>query len=75
VRLYYLPDDFSQTNDLAAEHPDKLKELKELFWQEAERNRVLPLLGGLRRSSGSCRRCRPSPASASPVTPRTSGPP
>ena len=44
--LYYLPDDFSQAHDLAAEHPEKLAELKELFWQEAERNRVLPLLGG-----------------------------
>jgi arylsulfatase A-like enzyme/uncharacterized membrane protein len=44
--LYYLPDDFSQANDLGAEHPDKLAELKELWWQEAERNRVLPLLGG-----------------------------
>jgi len=32
--------------DLAAEHPDKLAELKEVFWQEAERNRALPLLGG-----------------------------
>jgi arylsulfatase A-like enzyme len=45
-QLYYLPDDFSQANDLAAEHPDKLGELKELFWQEAKRNRVFPLLGG-----------------------------
>jgi arylsulfatase len=45
--LYYLPDDFSQANDLAAQHPDKLAELKELFWAEAERNRVLPLLGGM----------------------------
>ena len=45
-QLYYLPDDFSQANDLAAERPDKLTELKELFWQEAERNRVFPLLGG-----------------------------
>ncbi|HET7236511.1 MAG TPA: sulfatase-like hydrolase/transferase [Actinomycetota bacterium] len=44
--LYHLPDDFSQAHDLAAEHPDKLEELKELFWEEAERNRVLPLLGG-----------------------------
>ena len=44
--LYYLPDDFSQAHDLAAEQPEKLAELKELFWQEAERNRVLPLLGG-----------------------------
>ena len=45
--LYYLPDDFSQANDIAAEQPQKLRELKELFWQEAERNRALPLLGGL----------------------------
>jgi len=45
--LYYLPDDFSQARDLAAEHPGKLAELKELWWAEAERNRVLPLLGGL----------------------------
>ena len=26
--LYYLPDDFSQARDLAAEHPDKVKELR-----------------------------------------------
>ena len=45
--LYYLPDDFSQAKDLAAEHPEKLAELQELFWVEAERNRALPLLGGL----------------------------
>jgi arylsulfatase len=45
--LYYLPDDFAQAHDLAAEQPEKLAELKELFWKEAERNRVLPLLGGL----------------------------
>ena len=45
--LYYLPDDFSQAHDLAAGQPEKLAELKELFWQEAERNRVLPLLGGM----------------------------
>jgi len=44
--LYYLPDDFSQAHDLAAENPTKLAELKDLFWHEAERNRVLPLLGG-----------------------------
>jgi hypothetical protein len=45
--LYYLPDDFSQAHDLATQHPDKLAELKELWWAEAERNRVLPLLGGM----------------------------
>jgi arylsulfatase len=45
--LYYLPHDFSQAKNLASEKPEKLAELKELFWQEAERNRALPLLGGL----------------------------
>ena len=45
--LYYLPDDFSQAKDLAAENPDKLAELQELLWAEAERNRALPLLGGM----------------------------
>ena len=44
--LYYLPDDFSQAKNLAAEKPDKLKEMQDLFWAEAERNNVLPLLGG-----------------------------
>ncbi|HMK08525.1 MAG TPA: arylsulfatase, partial [Anaerolineales bacterium] len=43
--LYYLPDDFSQAKDLAAQNPAKLEELKKVFWQEAERNHVLPLLG------------------------------
>ncbi len=45
--LYYLPDDYSQAHDLADEQPEKLQELKELWWDEAERNRVLPLLGGM----------------------------
>ena len=45
AELYYLPDDFTQAHDLAAEHPDKVEELKALFWEEAERYKVLPLLG------------------------------
>jgi arylsulfatase len=44
--LYYLPDDFSQSNDLAMQHPEKLAELKELFWEEAAKHNVLPLLAG-----------------------------
>ena len=44
--LYHLTDDFSQAKDLAAANPAKLKDLKELWWKEAERNRALPLLGG-----------------------------
>jgi len=47
VELYYLPDDFTQANDLAAKHPEKVEELKKLFWEEAERNNVLPLLATL----------------------------
>ena len=47
VELYYLPDDFSQAHDLAAEHPEKVEELKELFWEEAEKYNVLPLLATL----------------------------
>ena len=47
VELYYLPDDYSQAHDLAAEHPEKVAELKELFWAEAERYKVLPLLATL----------------------------
>jgi arylsulfatase len=45
--LYYLPDDFSQARNIAAQHPDKVEELRTLWWEEAERNRVLPLMGGL----------------------------
>jgi arylsulfatase len=45
--LYRLPEDFSQVHDVAAEHPEKVRELQELWWEEAERNRVLPLMGGL----------------------------
>jgi arylsulfatase len=47
AELYYLPDDFSQAKNLAGQHPEKVKELQELFWQEAEQYHVLPLLGGL----------------------------
>jgi arylsulfatase A-like enzyme len=45
--LYYLPDDFSQARNLAAEHPEKVAELSELWWQEARENHVLPLLAGM----------------------------
>jgi arylsulfatase A-like enzyme len=45
--LYYLPDDFSQARDLAAEHPQKVRELEQLWWKEAEANRALPMLAGM----------------------------
>jgi arylsulfatase A-like enzyme len=47
AELYYLPDDFTQARDLAASHPEKVAELKELFWAEAEKYKVLPLLATL----------------------------
>jgi arylsulfatase A-like enzyme len=47
AELYYLPDDFTQAKDMADEHPDKVQELKELFWEEAEQYKVLPLLATL----------------------------
>ena len=55
------------------QHPDKVQELQELWWQEAERNRVLPLMGGLSVIYGIL---PPLPtshaASRSPATCRTS---
>jgi arylsulfatase A-like enzyme len=41
--LYKLDQDFSQAHDLAAEHPDKLRELQDLWWVEAAKYNVLPL--------------------------------
>jgi arylsulfatase A-like enzyme len=41
--LYNIADDFSETNDLAAKNPDKLKELQGLFMDEARKYQVLPL--------------------------------
>ena len=41
--LYDLTHDFSEGNDLAPKHPDKLKELQDAFWAEAEKYQVLPL--------------------------------
>ncbi len=41
--LYRLAEDFSEYEDLAAANPQKLAELTELWWAEAERHGVLPL--------------------------------
>ncbi len=41
--LYHIDEDFSQADDLAAKHPDKLKELQAKFLKEAEKYDVLPL--------------------------------
>ncbi len=44
--LYDLNNDFSETNDLAASHPDKLRELEALWWEEAAKYKVLPVDDG-----------------------------
>jgi arylsulfatase len=41
--LYNVANDFSECDDLATTHPEKLKELQELWWSEADRYQVLPL--------------------------------
>jgi arylsulfatase len=45
--LYNLEEDFTQANDLADQHPEKLAELKRLFWGDAEKYHVTPLMAGL----------------------------
>lgn len=41
--LYKVDEDFSQANNLASKHPEKLKELQAVFEKEALRNHVLPI--------------------------------
>ena len=41
--LYHVDEDFAEVHDLAAEEPDRLAALVELWWSEAERFQVLPL--------------------------------
>ena len=48
--LYHLDEDFSECNDLAATQPERLADMVEMFWEEAERYQVLPIMdrsGGL----------------------------
>jgi arylsulfatase len=41
--LYNVEKDFSQADNLAAQHPEKLKELQDVFLSEAVKNNVLPI--------------------------------
>lgn len=41
--LYHVDKDFSQADNLAAQNPDKLKELQNIFLKEAVANHVLPI--------------------------------
>ncbi len=46
-QLYHIEKDWSQADDLAAQQPGKLEELKSLFLIESTRNKNLPIGGGL----------------------------
>lgn len=41
--LYHVEEDFSESRDLAAEYPEKLRELQDIWWIEAAKNNVLPM--------------------------------
>lgn len=41
--LYHTDGDFSECHDLAKKEPGKLQEMIDLWWAEAEKNKVLPL--------------------------------
>lgn len=42
-QLFHTDEDRSEARDLAAEHPEKLKQLIDLWFEEAGKNNVLPL--------------------------------
>ncbi len=42
--LFDLASDFSETTDVAARHPEKVKELDARWWEDARRYGVLPLI-------------------------------
>jgi arylsulfatase A-like enzyme len=42
--LFNLDKDFSEAHDLAADEPERLRQLTERWWYEAGRNQVLPLI-------------------------------
>ena len=43
LQLYDLNTDFSQSNDIAAKNPEKVKEMKALFISEAKKYQVFPM--------------------------------
>ena len=42
--LFDLASDFAEAHDVSADHGERLKQLIEVWWAEAERNNVLPLM-------------------------------
>ncbi len=42
--LFNLDEDFGEAHDIGAQHPERLRALTELWWMEAARNNVLPIM-------------------------------
>jgi arylsulfatase len=42
--LFDLAEDFAEARDVGAEHPERLRRMIDLWWAEAGRNNVLPLM-------------------------------
>jgi arylsulfatase A-like enzyme len=61
--LYNVAKDYSENNDLAAQQPDKLKELQALFLSEAAKYQVFPL-----DNSGFARALTPRPSAVAGKT-------
>ncbi len=61
--LYNIDEDYSEANDLAAEHPEKLEEMKKIFDEEALKYNVYPLDD---RGAGRLAEPKPSPGGADP---------
>ena len=43
LQLYNLDEDFSQSQNIADQHPDKVKELKKMFVEEGKKYQVFPM--------------------------------
>ncbi len=52
-RLYKLDEDYSQSNDISRDYPQKLEELKQKFDSEARANHVYPIGAGVGAASQS----------------------
>ena len=59
--LFHIDEDFSESTDVAGQHPEKLEELRQLWWTQARRFNVLPLDG-----RAVIRQAEPRPQMAAP---------
>jgi arylsulfatase len=59
--LFHVETDFAEAKNVADSNPEKLKEMIDLWWQEAEKYNVLPIDGTMGQRIGTP---RPSPAAA-----------